>query len=585
MRRWLLAYGLLSAPSAVSEKAFVYQLGPDGPNEAVWTGHDDDIFPAARSGASAIVQPSGAVWLFGGSAVSRTGAAGNPASDQLWELRVTTLTTNWSKVGGSGISGAFGRNGARGVASVRNWPGSRSGHASWLAGGGMYIFGGSGYTLNSRGGSSYGRLSDIWLYQAGSWTWLGGPDAVGARGIYPASAGAPPNATLWPGARSGHIMQPISPGIVVLFGGSGFGSNAAEASPQQLNDLWKWNATSSLWQFLGGSTDVRAVATYAASGGWPGAREGHVHWASGTAGVCVFGGLGYGATSTRGMLNDLWCWQDGDTEWVLLGGSNGTATPAVYTGAEAWPGGMYGAAAAALNSSAVWVFGGYGMASASSGSEGTLNALWFWGGSTTAWKMLGGSQETDYPGVYGQLRSTADAAWPGGRQDAALWLDEDGALWLFGGSGRARGGTSPGILADLWSFVDKCEHVDVLNSPTACTVGAGMSCVYSCNDGYAVGGLHTCVSAVATGGQAELSGGSCIAATCAAPSLGAIQMVRSGCVDGGALGTSCDVGCIPGYRKVAGMPNDWYVANNAWFIAVISTTPAGRVVCQSCLCV
>jgi N-acetylneuraminic acid mutarotase len=71
------------------------------------------------------------------------------------------------------------------------------------------------------------------------------------------------------------------------------------------------------------------------------------------------------------------------------------------------------------------------------------------------WSWIGGSNMSSRtagrPGVYGRLKSPAAENAPGGRYGAAMWADNNGDLWLFGGSGLASQGNF-GFLNDLWEF-------------------------------------------------------------------------------------------------------------------------------------
>src|SRR5580658_669640 len=71
------------------------------------------------------------------------------------------------------------------------------------------------------------------------------------------------------------------------------------------------------------------------------------------------------------------------------------------------------------------------------------------------WSWIGGSNMSSRtagrPGVYGRLMLPAAENAPGSRYGAAMWADNNGDLWLFGGSGLASQGNF-GFLNDLWEF-------------------------------------------------------------------------------------------------------------------------------------
>lgn len=54
-------------------------------------------------------------------------------------------------------------------------------------------------------------------------------------------------------------------------------------------------------------------------------------------------------------------------------------------------------------------------------------------------------------GVYGNKGIADPANFPGARQDASTWKDNDGNFWLFGGNGLDKNGNK-GVLNDLWKY-------------------------------------------------------------------------------------------------------------------------------------
>ena len=67
------------------------------------------------------------------------------------------------------------------------------------------------------------------------------------------------------------------------------------------------------------------------------------------------------------------------------------------------------------------------------------------------WTWIGGSQQPDRAGRYGQPGIGAPDAWPGARSDAISWKTADGRFWLFGGFGYDSEGNQ-GNLNDLWVY-------------------------------------------------------------------------------------------------------------------------------------
>jgi len=107
--------------------------------------------PGARYSSVSWTDGSGNLWLFGGSGVDSTGAAGGEDLNDLWEF--VPKTGEWAWVSGSDTKGATGVYGTLGVASAGNVPGERAGSVSWTdTGGNLWLFGG-------------GELNDLWNYK------------------------------------------------------------------------------------------------------------------------------------------------------------------------------------------------------------------------------------------------------------------------------------------------------------------------------------------------------------------------------------------------------------------------------------
>jgi hypothetical protein len=98
------------------------------------------------------------------------------------------------------------------------------------------------------------------------------------------------------------------------------------------------------------------------------------------------------------------------------------------------------------------------------GITGQLNDLWKFDpklGPHGQWTWMGGSNAVGAalifdgpPGVYGTLGTPSPTNIPGGRYGSANWMDAQGNLWLFGGSGVDSTGFVPPLpyLNDLWKY-------------------------------------------------------------------------------------------------------------------------------------
>jgi hypothetical protein len=91
-----------------------------------------------------------------------------------------------------------------------------------------------------------------------------------------------------------------------------------------------------------------------------------------------------------------------------------------------------------------WLFGGWSYAGR------YVNDLWKFDG--TNWTRIGGSSDVSLPGVYGTKGVAAPENMPGSRGESFSWVDRDGNLWLFGGSGFGSRTNVWVVLDDLWKF-------------------------------------------------------------------------------------------------------------------------------------
>ena len=78
----------------------------------------------------------------------------------------------------------------------------------------------------------------------------------------------------------------------------------------------------------------------------------------------------------------------------------------------------------------------------SASAQTTAPGEWTWMGGSSTLPSCPSNDICGQPGVYGTLGTPAAGNIPGGRRGASSWTDNDGNLWLFGGSGYD----------DLWEF-------------------------------------------------------------------------------------------------------------------------------------
>jgi len=371
------------------------------------------------------------------------------ASATITILAAVVVSEKWTWVSGSNTVHQTGTYGTKGVADPSNVPGARSGAASWIdSQGKLWLFGGVGY-------ASLGNnwlLNDLWKFDPTTleWTWVSGNDIGKQAGTYGTKGTADPSNV--PGARYSAVSWLDSSGKLWLFGGWGYDSGNIDG---ELNDLWEYDPATLEWTWVSGTSSIDQTGIYGTLGtadpsNVPGGRHDAVSWIDPQGKLWLFGGWGYApGGSIGGRLNDLWEYDPATLEWAWVSGSNvfgqngtygiqGTADPLNVPGARSL-------AVSWLDSQGnLWLFGG--------GTDyGDLNDLWKYDPTTLEWTWVSGSDIGNQPGTYGTKGTAALSNVPGARERAVSWIDSQGNLWLFGGTGIDSAGYW-GPLNDLWQI-------------------------------------------------------------------------------------------------------------------------------------
>lgn len=269
--------------------------------------------PYSRSNATAWLDGTGRLWLFGGlyTTWDSTNSVSVPNTfSDLWSFNPTSK--QWTWVDGSIVmNDPTNHYGTKGVGDVNNLPPSRAGASGWTDSNGLlWLLG---------GGNALSPLGDLWTYNPANqeWTWVGGPnqntavttDLLGSYGTRGTAS-----SSNWPGARVASVIWTDKTGLVWLFGGLGYdapGTSGGSGSLGSLNDLWTFSPSSGRWTWVGGSLAVNASGLYGtqgtgASANIPGARSASAGWLDATGHLWLFGGSGLDGAGNWGDLNDLW---------------------------------------------------------------------------------------------------------------------------------------------------------------------------------------------------------------------------------------------------------------------------------------
>jgi hypothetical protein len=192
--------------------------------------------PGARSSAMTWVDSAGNLWLFGGQGNDQNGAlcnqSGGPCElNDLWEYS----SGEWTWMGGSSTVEQPGIYGTFGMPTAENVPGARQGGLTWTASdGSFWLFGGFGFDSTPEPNPVFGDLNDLWRFDGGQWTWVGGPDLAGQSGNY-GTEGTPDPSNI-PGARDSAAAWIDKSGNLWLFGGSDYWVPGGG----KFNDLWQY---------------------------------------------------------------------------------------------------------------------------------------------------------------------------------------------------------------------------------------------------------------------------------------------------------------------------------------------------------
>ncbi len=321
--------------------------------------------------------------------------------------------------------------------------------------------------------------------QHNDWIWINAPNTANNLGIASLPpATSPSKNTNVPGGRQFAANWTDSLGRKWIYGGWGLevtGKTPPDL-PGLLDDLWLYDPGSNGWipagvpinsATQGGVTTNKAdltldQSTDVAPGFNPGGRWGGVSWSDGSGNLWLFGGQ-----VGSGLMNDLWKFTPGGYDVTTPAPPAQPTTIGSYTETGTWtqvkasaaanygtqgvaagtnlPGARWGAAYATNPAgTAVYAFGGQGLDG--SGNLGLLNDLWKYDIGTGQWTWLGPSNSNvgQNNGAYGTQGAASATNAPGGRQQAMLWVDSSGNVWLFGGLGLDSAGTrNPGALSGL----------------------------------------------------------------------------------------------------------------------------------------
>jgi len=398
---------------------------------------------------------NGNFWFFGGS----DNSLGTIYAD-LWKY--DPLTNMWTWMKGPGTSYYPGSYGIKGVPSPSNNPSCRSyGCSSWVDNqGNFWLFGGGPSTYN-----------DLWKYDLATneWTWMKGPSA-GSPGIY-GTMGVPDTAN-FPDPRYECVASLTDlNGDLWMFGGI----------YSDYNDLWRYNIASNTWTWMKGGNTPNQFAVYGVKGvenplNTPGGQSVYSSWVDQSGNFWFWGGENF---TTNADMNTMWRFNPVTNNWAWMGGSQaGNTNPVFGTQCVADslndPGGRFENRACWKDAAGNFYFWGGGIDALSS----VRNDLWKYCFATSQWTWLSGSMNLNPAGNWGTIGVPSPANIPNGRGGSIGWADQNGHLYVFGGSPL----NYMDPYNDLWVYTldNTCGACSVL--PVAVFTAVHPICPGTCTD-------------------------------------------------------------------------------------------------------
>ncbi len=206
--------------------------------------------------------------------------------------------------------------------------------------------------------------------------------------------------------------------------------------------------SSGLWTWFGGYNADASYGTrgVAAESNMPGRRHVLAWGQDGTSSFYVFGGEGTTESGAEWVLADLWRYEPATDLWTWVSGPTTVGEEPVFgtrgvPDDTSRPGGRFTGRITVDPAGRVWVHGGFGRID---GGDRALSDLWVYDPATDRWTWVAGGDLGDEITVVGG----ADAG-PGAREGQAMWSDEAGVVYIFGGLGYDTTGAR-GDMADLW---------------------------------------------------------------------------------------------------------------------------------------
>ena len=403
--------------------------------------------PGQRSNGLSWTDKTGNLWIFGGVGIGNN-VSGN--MNDLWKFNKTI--NEWTWVKGDSSTKSSGIYGTQGVANNTNTPSGRSYSVGWTDQfNNFWLFGGNSSISNLE--------NDLWKFNtvANQWTWIKGDSIKGKPSVYGIKGIS--STTNDPGARKFSTSWIDTSGNLWLFGG--IKNKPGSSADFYLNDLWKYNPITNEWVWISGDSASNVKGFYGSKGfasnsNIPGSRSESMAWSDTLGNFWLFGGVYFDINKTNTFLyfNDLWKYNISTNQWTWISGDSTTNKLGNYgikniSSVSNIPGARKGSVAYTDISGNLCLLGGLGYSSIQNNTF-RLNDLWSYNTSTNEWTWKNGDSTIDQMSQYDVKGVSSAFGKPGGRASAMSSRDNEGNLWLYGGSGFSTWGSW--TLNDLWKY-------------------------------------------------------------------------------------------------------------------------------------
>lgn len=377
----------------------------------------DENWPGIQRDMSYVVDKDGLFWMFGG-------YSEGSYSSILWSYNKQNNNFTFKK--GRPYNDSDGFDKGINVESYRNMPSGVSLSSFWTSNNNLYKFGGITSSLTAS--------NDFWKFNIATNNWIkiseptnDGAGHFGTKGVEDI-ANIPPaliNTTTWTDEQ----------GNLYLFGGRTGLSN--RSNTVEYDTLWKYNISTKMWSWIGGSDQPNATGNYNTLGqehslNSPGARYGSCSFKDSQGNIYIYGGF-FNGKSQYYLLNDLWKLNMNTGQWTWLKGSLTSKESIVSDIGVEDPNNLPNTLDWSLdnpkpnhwvdNSGDFWIF--------------VNQYMWRYRISTNSWAVMKQKKiitDDDKKPIYGTINVEDPKNFPGTINGSACWIGNDGNLYQFKGS-------------------------------------------------------------------------------------------------------------------------------------------------------